>query len=172
MPALRPETPPEQWQLDPTGQRGAETLRHVIPPDALLVSSQEPKARQTLEPTGHVFTDMRFNEVLRNEPFHGDFRTRRRAYINRSDHPGWESRQRVAERFDAGVKFWYPRADTRPLVIATHGMAMTVWLATIMDITDPATFWAELRLPDLFEVNLASRTFGRVVSPLLFQVER
>jgi hypothetical protein len=73
MPALSPETPPEQWQLGSAGRRGAETLRHVIPPDALLVSSQEPKALQTLEPTGHVFTDVRFNEVSRNEPSTGTF---------------------------------------------------------------------------------------------------
>jgi broad specificity phosphatase PhoE len=172
MPALSPEIPPEQWQLDPAGQRGADTLSHVIPPDALLVSSHEPKARQTLEPTGHVFTDIRFNEVSRNELFHGDFRARRRAYINGIDHPGWEPRQHVAARFDAGIRFWYPRADPQPLVVATHGMAMTVWLATTMNIADPANFWAELRLPDIFEVNLATGTFGRVVSTLLFQVRQ
>jgi broad specificity phosphatase PhoE len=170
MPAPSPETPPEQWQLDPAGRRGAETLRHVIPPDAVLVSSMEPKARQTLEPTGQVFTDMRFNEVSRNEPFHGDFRARRRAYITGTDHPGWEPSQQVAARFDAGIKFWHPRADTRPLVIATHGMAMTLWLTAVMNIAHPADFWADLRLPDIIEVNLATMRFGRVVSTLLFQV--
>lgn len=77
MPALDPEVPPENWELDAAGRRGAETLKHVIPADAMLVSSQEPKARQTLEPTGHVFTDARFNEVARNEPYRGDFRARR-----------------------------------------------------------------------------------------------
>ena len=170
MPANSPDLPPEQWQLGSVGRRGAETLRHVIPPDALLVSSREPKARQTLEPTGHVFTDMRFNEVSRNEPFHGGFRARRRAYITGTDHPGWEPRQHVAARFDAGIKFWHPRADPRPLVIASHGMAMTLWLTTIMKVADPASFWADLRLPDIIEVNLATRRFGRVVSTLLFQV--
>jgi hypothetical protein len=33
---------------------------------------------------------------------------------------------------------------------------MTLWLANVMDIADPAGFWAELRLPDTFEVNLAA----------------
>jgi broad specificity phosphatase PhoE len=113
---------------------------------------------------------MRFNEVSHSEPFHRDFRSRRRGYINGIDHPGWEPRQQVAQRFDTGVKFWHPRADPRPLVVATHGMAMTLWLATVMNIAEPANFWAELRLPDIFQVNLATRTFGRVVSTLLFQV--
>ncbi|GAA0903066.1 hypothetical protein Vau01_036940 [Virgisporangium aurantiacum] len=135
----------------------------------MLVSCQEPKARQTLEPAGHVFTDARFNEVARNEPYHGDFRARRSAYLAGADHPGWEPREQVAARFDAGISHWHLRAATRPLVVATHGMAMTLWLADAINLADPPGFWDDIRLPDLFEVNLASRTADRVVSTLLFQ---
>jgi broad specificity phosphatase PhoE len=170
MPVVDPQTPPEQWELDAAGQRGAASLGHVIPPDAVLVSSQEPKARQTLEPTGQVFTDIRFNEVVRDEPYHGDFRARRRGFLTGTDHPGWEPRDRVVARFDAGIRHWRARAATRPLVVATHGMAMTLWLADAVDLADPASFWADLRLPDVFEVDLTARTLDRVVSTLLFQV--
>jgi broad specificity phosphatase PhoE len=170
MPALDPEAPPERWELDAAGRRGAETLKHVIPPDAMLVSSQEPKARQTLEPTGPVFTDARFNEVARNEPYHGDFRARRRAYLAGADHPGWEPREQVAARFGAGIEHWHLRAATRPLVVATHGMAMTLWLADAIALSDPTDFWDDLRLPDLFEVDLAAQTSDRVVSALIFQI--
>jgi broad specificity phosphatase PhoE len=162
MPALDPEIPPEHWELDAAGWRGAETLKHVIPPDAMLVSSQEPKARQTLEPAGPVFTDARFDEVVRNEPYHGDFRARRRAYLTGAGHPGWEPREQVVARFDAGIKHWRLRAATRPLVVATHGMALTLWLADAVDLADPTSFWDGLRLPDMFEVNLATRTSDRV----------
>jgi broad specificity phosphatase PhoE len=164
MPALDPEVPPEHWELDPAGRRGAETLKHVNPANALLVSSQEPKARQALEPTGPVFTDARFNEVARNESYHGDFLARRRAYLADADHPGWEPRDQVAARFGAGIKHWHLRAVTRPLVVATHGMAMTLWLAHAIDLAEPTSFWDDLRLPDLFEVNLATRSADRVVS--------
>jgi broad specificity phosphatase PhoE len=170
MPALDPEIPPEHWELDAAGRRGAETLKHVIPPDAMLVSSQAPKARQTLEATGYVFTDTRFNEIARNEPYHGDFRARRRAYLAGADHPGWEPREQVVARFDAAIKHWHLRAAKRPLVVATHGMAMTLWLADAIDLADPTCFWGDLRLPEVFEVNLATRTSDRVVSTLLFQV--
>ncbi|SNS69963.1 Broad specificity phosphatase PhoE [Asanoa hainanensis] len=159
MPALDPEVRPEHWELDAEGRQGAETLAGLIPPDVLLVSSEEPKARQTLEPAGQVDTDARFNEVARDEPFHGDFRARRRAYLARADHPGWERRDLVVARFDAGIRHWQARADARPLVVATHGMAMALWLA---DIVDPIAFWDDLRLPDLFEVDLAARTANRV----------
>jgi len=135
----------------------------------MLVSSQEPKARQTLEPTGPVFADARFNEVARNEPYHGDFRARRTAYLAGADHPGWEPREQVAARFGAGIKHWHLRAATRPLVVATHGMAMTLWLAHAIDLAEPTSFWDDLRLPDLFEVNLATRSADRVVSARNFQ---
>lgn len=105
----------------------------------MLVSSQEPKARQTLEPTGHVIPDSRFNE-------------------------------QVVARFDAGIKHWHLRAAARPLVVATHGMAMTLWLADSIDLADPTSFWADLRLPDVFEVDLAGRTLDRVVSTVQLQV--
>jgi broad specificity phosphatase PhoE len=169
MPVLDPEVPPEQWELDTAGRRGAESLKHVIPAEAVLVSSQEPKARQTLEPTGHVFTDPHFNEVARGEPYHGDFRARRRAYLTGTDHPGWEPREHVTERFDAGIKHWRTRVATQPLVVATHGMAMTLWLATAIDLDDATSFWTDLRLPDVFEVDLTARTLERVVSTQLIQ---
>ncbi|MEH1129803.1 histidine phosphatase family protein [Micromonospora sp. CPCC 206061] len=170
MPVLDPEVPPEQWELDAVGQEGAESLKQVIPANAVLVSSQEPKARQTLEPTGHVFTDIRFNEVARDEPYHGDYRARRRAYLTGTEHPGWEPREHVVARFDAGIKHWRTHAVTQPLVVATHGMAMTLWLATATDLADPTSFWADLRPPDVFEVDLTARTVDRVVSTRLFQV--
>lgn len=170
MPVLDPEVRPEEWELDAAGQRGAESLKHVIPSDAVLVSSQEPKARQTLEPTGHVFTEIRFNEVARDEPYHGDFRARRRAYLTGTDHPGWEPREQVVERFGAGIKHWRTRAVIRPLVVATHGMAMTLWLANAIDLADPTSFWTDLRLPDVFKVDLTARTLDRVASKQLFQV--
>ncbi|MDI6105691.1 histidine phosphatase family protein [Actinoplanes sp. NEAU-A12] len=170
MPALNPEVAPERWELDTAGRRGAESLTHVLPPDAVLVSSQEPKARQTLEPTGPVATDHRFNEVARNEPHDGDFRRRRRAYLAGADHPKWEPREQVVARFHAGIKHWRPPAAARPLVVATHGMAMTLWLAAAVDLADPISFWDDLRLPDVFAVDPAGRTVERVDSGLLYQL--
>jgi broad specificity phosphatase PhoE len=166
MPVLRPEIAPEHWELDAAGRLAAAALARVLPPDALLVASEEPKARQTLAPartvfTDAVFTDARFNEVVRDEPSAGDFRARRRAYVSGTDHPGWEPRHQVAARVGAGIAFWSARAAGRPLVVAGHGMALTLWLTTAADLPDPAAFWSDLRLPDLFELDPATRTLHR-----------
>jgi broad specificity phosphatase PhoE len=169
-PAHGPDTPAADWELSDDGRRGAETLRHVLPPDAILVSGPEPKARRTLEPSGRVTIDNRFREVERDEPCEGDFRARRHAYLTGTHHPGWEPHAEVIARFDTGIRFWQPRAGDQPLVVATHGMAMTLWLTTLSP-DNPGEFWSDLRLPDVFEVNPATGRIGRVLSTQLFQVK-
>ena len=160
-PAFGPDIPPERWPLAPAGLAAAESLRQALPPGALLVSSEEPKARQTLEPSGPVTTDSRFNEIARDEPYDGDFRARRLAYVTGTDHAGWEDRMAVAARFAAGITSWLAASGDRPLVIASHGMAMTVWLTAAVGLDDPGAFWSDLRLPDVFTVDVSGRRVAR-----------
>jgi broad specificity phosphatase PhoE len=162
MPACEADVPAARWELGAEGRRGAQDLRAVLPAGAVLVASPEPKARQTLEPAGRVLVDGRFGEVGRDEPYGGDFRARRRAYVSGTGHTGWEPRTAVAARFTAGVRYWLGEAGRRPLVVGTHGMALTVWLAAMVDLPDPAAFWADLRLPDVVAVDLAAGTVRRV----------
>lgn len=164
MPAFGPDVPAAAWELSSEGWREARALARALPADALLIASREPKARQTLEPAGSVSTDERFNEVARNEPYEGDFQARRRAYVSGTDYTGWEARDQVAARFAEGVRFWVARADERPLVIASHGMAMTLWLTATVALADPGAFWADLRLPDLLTVDVAAEQVSRTKS--------
>jgi broad specificity phosphatase PhoE len=108
-------------------------------------------------------TDERFNEVTRDEPYDGDFRARRRAYLAGTDYPGWEPRDQVVARFTDGVRFWTAQADGRSLVIASHGMAMTLWLTAAVGLTDAGAFWAGLRLPDLLTVDVTGKQITRSV---------
>jgi broad specificity phosphatase PhoE len=163
MPAFGPEVPGAVWELSSEGWRDAKALVGALPAGAVLIASREPKARQTLEPAGSVYTDARFNEVTRDEPYEGDFRARRRAYVTGTDHPGWESRDQVVARFSGGVQFWTVQAGGRPLVIASHGMAMTLWLTGTVGLTDPGAFWLGLRLPDLFAVDVSGEQVTRLV---------
>lgn len=159
MPSFGPDVPAHAWELNREGRREARKLAGALPAEALLIASREPKARQTVEPAGPVRTDERFNEVTSDEPYEGDFRARRRAYVTGTDHPGWEPRDEVVARFTDGLRFWAEQADGRPLVVASHGMAMTLWLDATVGLTDPGAFWAGLRLPDLLHIDV---TGGRV----------
>ena len=163
MPALGPETPAHAWELSDAGHAAARQLAGSLPARPYLVASAEPKARQTLEAAGQVVCDERFNEIRRpEEPWEGDHRQVRRAYVGGVDHPGWEPRAQVAERFDGAVDEHLGIAWDRPLVVATHGMAMTVWLAARIGLPDPGGHWAGLRLSDAHRVDLASGTVTRI----------
>jgi broad specificity phosphatase PhoE len=165
MPAHGPGVPPHRWMLHPDGLAAARRLAGRLPADRYLVASGEPKAWQTLEPAGPVVRDRRFNEVARDEPYGGEFRTRRRAYVEGYDHAGWEPRVRVAERFAAAIAEHLGAAGRRVLVVASHGMAMTVWLSAHVGLSDPGAYWADLRLPDAHEVDLTSGAVSRLPVP-------
>lgn len=152
MPDAVPEVAPEHWRLSADGAAAARELVAGLPTGAYLVSSAEPKAWETLSGAGNsVRRDPRFNEVRRTgEPWQGNFRELRRAYVEGAGHPGWEPREQAAERFEAGVAAAREQAAGAPLVVATHGMVMTSWLVVRgwLDPSAAGEFWAQLRFPD------------------------
>jgi broad specificity phosphatase PhoE len=156
MPVVEPLMLPDRWVLSDEGRAAAGGLE--FPEGARLVASGEPKAIQTLEHAGEVTSDMRFNEVRRVEPFGDDFREVRRAYVDGVDHPDWEARGEVVARFDEGIAA-YP---DRPLVVASHGMAITLWLTARIGLADPGEFWAELRFPDALVIDLDAQEWSRM----------
>jgi broad specificity phosphatase PhoE len=157
MPAFTPDQAPDHWELNSEGHFAAAALTSVLPDGAYLAASAEPKAWQTLSPTGEPRRDPRFGEVTREgEPYGGNFRELRRAYIDGVDHAGWEPRERVAARFDAAIEDHLARAGSRPLVVASHGMAMTVWLTARMGLARPGEFWAALRFPEVLRADLCA----------------
>lgn len=140
------------------GRAAARSLR--LPADALLVASDEPKAAQTLhEATGGtpVLVDAGFGEVRRPHGWLPDHRERARAYVDGVQHDGWEPRAAVVARFDAAIA--RHATPGRTLVVGTHGMAATAWLAARTAI-EPGPFWAALRFPDIVEI-----VAGRIVRP-------
>ena len=165
MPAYRPDVPAHEWELSEDGRAAATALVRLLPAGARLVGSTEPKAWQTLEPAGSVARDPRFNEVSRvGEPWEGDYRELRRAYVTGIDHDGWEARDEVARRFDAGItdQLAAAAAGDVSLVVASHGMAMTVWLTARIRLADPGGFWAGLGFPDAHLVDPAAGTIRRL----------
>jgi 2,3-bisphosphoglycerate-dependent phosphoglycerate mutase len=166
MPAAGPDLPPSEWPLSPEGVAAAAALRELLPRDARLVASSEQKAWQTLGGSGvaddPVGRDRRFREIDRvTEPWADDFRARRAEYVAGASHPGWEPQADVARRFAEGVATHVD--GPRPLVIASHGMAMTVWLVSVGVVAgaDAEAFWQALRFPDAHIVDLDARTVRR-----------
>jgi broad specificity phosphatase PhoE len=163
MPEVDPQTDPATWPLGADGLAAARQLAARLPAHALLVASDEPKAWQTLNPDRErvVRRDRRLGEVRRAEEFTDDFAQQRRAYVCGTVIDGWESQAEVAGRFSAAVDKARQVASGRDIVVASHGMAMTVWLCQAISLPDPGSFWAELRFPDLLIVDLQARSVVR-----------
>ncbi|MBU2665512.1 histidine phosphatase family protein [Actinoplanes bogorensis] len=100
-----------------------------------------------------VHRDAGFDEVRRPHEWRDDHRARARAYVDGAVHPGWEPRDEVAARFEAAIVRHAARAAGRPLVVGSHGMAITCWLAAQGRLAvPPGQFWAALAFPGVVEV--------------------
>lgn len=167
MPEIDPQTPAELWHLGDDGRTAARALRPLLAQPAYYVASTEPKAAETLqEITGdlNVPTDPGFTEVRRPHRWSDDYdyRTVARAYAAGARHDGWEPHEEVIDRFDAAVARHtaLAAACNKTLVIGTHGLAPTIWLASRYFLhPSPAQFWEALRFPDIIDVH---RTAGTV----------
>jgi broad specificity phosphatase PhoE len=160
MPAVLPGVPAELWELGKDGRAAARALATAVPLPAYFAASDEPKALQTLQEMAGgelVIAEPGFREVRRPSGWSHDYRDLARAYVQGASHEGWEPHAEVAARFERAVAR-HARAAARRrqlLVVGTHGLAATVWLASrMLALPDPGTFWAGLQFPDLIEVDL------------------
>jgi broad specificity phosphatase PhoE len=153
-----PSRPTQTW----TASDLAAAAALSFPSDAYLVASTEPKAIQTLAPSGPVVQEERFGEIRREgEPFDGNFHELRLAYVSGTDHPLWEPRTDAVRRFDAALTDHLVRAAGRPLVVGSHGMVLTLWRTARIGLDSPGAFWSALRLPDVLIVDLAAGSVTR-----------
>lgn len=158
MPTVDPATPAHTWGLSDEGRIAATALK--LPP-GYHVASAEPKAAQTLQaarPEATVHIDPGFGEILRpHDPtLTGEgHRALAEAYLRGADHAGWETRERAFARFDGAIA--RNGVPGRGLVVATHGMVMTVWLSEILGLSDPVVFWRGLNFPDVVSLETPRR---------------
>lgn len=160
-PEVVPDVDPRRWRLSEAGRSAARALGARLPDHAVWVSSTEPKAYETLTcaagPDVTIAQHPGFDEVHRNEPFDADYRARRMAWVQgRLDerHAGWETSQETAIRFDEAITQHLTSGS--PLVVASHGMAITAWLVhgrRLLDPRDAGRFWSAMTFPDIIEVN-------------------
>lgn len=161
-PAASPEVDSRDWPLTAEGRTAALDLMAELPVDAVFMSSGERKARETLVGVVQPRIDLRLNEVVRaDESWSGDFRTRRRRWVEGHAVPGWESRSAAARRFDAAIAAGSD-SNPRSLVAASHGMVITNWLVHrgLLPAERAGEFWSQLAFPDCLVVDGA--TLGRL----------
>jgi broad specificity phosphatase PhoE len=138
MPEVVPGVAPHLWELGESGRAAARALAARLDGVAHVVTSDEPKARQTAEEiaavhAAQIVVDARLREATRPTAWDGGYRDMARRYVAGEALDGWEPHAKVKARMAAAAS-----GD----VVVTHGLAMTLHLGA------GARFWEELWFPD------------------------
>jgi broad specificity phosphatase PhoE len=159
MPERRPDVPAERWQLGDAGRAAARALARALPRAPFMLTSDEPKARRTAHELvairgGTLAVDPRLAETHRPHVWDANFSELARQYVGGHHHRGWERHDAVVARFDAAVRAGLGAGGQAPLVVVSHGQALTLWLRAVGAIDDAPRFWAELGFPDAWTVGV------------------
>ena len=166
LPIPDPATPAREWPLAPEGREEAARLARsltVLAPVSVL-TSDERKAVETAEAVCDAL-DLAPAEVCAGlrEVEHpwtdGDYRAVAREYLRTGAAPGWEPRDEVLRRISTALaEHWRPEGTT---IAVGHGLAMSVWAASVVDGLDVVEFWENLEFPDVWLYG-EDGTFRRV----------
>lgn len=159
LPDTDPAVPPEHWPLGPESREAARRLARALPPAALVLSSDETRAAHTAAELvavggGRVELDARLREARRPSRWYPDYRERAHRYVLGQVYSGWEPHETVARRFDAAVQTALKSPRYAPLVIVSHGLALTLWLQGAGAVADGGAFWKALTFPDAWRVSV------------------
>jgi broad specificity phosphatase PhoE len=159
MPERQSDVPAERWRLGDAGRAAARELAGALPRELFAVTSDEPKAQQTAEELiavcgGTLAVDARVAETHRPRAWDEGFRERARQYVGGRRHAGWEPQEAVVARFDAAVRAGLGALGTAPLIVVSHGQALTLWLRSVGAVDDAPSFWSALAFPDAWMVSV------------------
>lgn len=152
---------PSEWHLDDEGRVAARVWAGRLEIGAgigVLVSSTEPKALETAEAiadrwSAAVHEDPRLREAQR--PWIGPgYRAIAHRYLRGEQPEGWEPHAAVAERMAAAVRDAVARAGDGPVVVVSHGLALSVHLGDRLGADfDRESFWSRLAFPDAWALG-------------------
>ncbi|MFN0094473.1 MAG: histidine phosphatase family protein [Dehalococcoidia bacterium] len=155
------------WGITDTAREDCVLLAHHLPEQlhGRVFSSEEPKARQTAEVIAlrlglEVVVDGRFGEVDRPTLWDEDYRATAARYLATGEGDGWEPREAVVRRFGAAIAEALEGA-TGDLVIVDHGLALSLYLASVAAI-DIVPFWRALTFPDAWRWDPETGSLARV----------
>jgi len=127
------------WGLSEASREDCVLLAHALPKTVCSVwSSHERKARETADVLGlrlglPVEIDSGFAEVDRPSVWDRDYREVAAGYLGGVVEEGWERAVVVVDRFSAAIANASAGADG-DVVIVNHGLAMTLWGASVVEI--------------------------------------
>lgn len=165
MPEVRRGVSSRLWTLGERGREDCVLVAHALtgPLAPVAFSSDEPKARETaaviaLRRGLRTAVDARFGEVDRPQEWVEDHAALARRYLAGEPLPGWEPQDAVVARFTGAIADAVAAAGGGDVVVATHGMAMTLWASSVAGTADRVRWWEALTFPDAWRVDPGAGT--------------
>jgi broad specificity phosphatase PhoE len=180
MPEVVPGVASTLWRLSESAREDCVLLAHALPANlgSPVLTSGQPKADETaaivaLRRGLQVRMEPRVRET--DEPpgwFEGDFRALVARYLEGDVPPGWEPHAAVVTRFNAAVEDGVAALpEGQDLVIATHGRAPSLYLASLKPAIvhhgrtlpfELVPFWRALTFPDAWRLDVEANTLERL----------
>ena len=173
-PFVIPGTPSEEWKLSDKGREScgplAAALRGVQP--AIIVSSIEPKAKETAELMAEALnvpmeTAADLHEHDRSNVPHmrsGEFISHVELMFRKPGERvlGRESADEAFERFDAAVNAVLEKHATGDVAIVSHGTVIALFIALHAD-QNAFEWWRKMGLPSFVVMSLPEMRLERAV---------
>jgi broad specificity phosphatase PhoE len=172
-PAVRPDRPASEWELDPAGFDDVVALRDSgrLPAGAAWCSSPEPKALATAQllhdGTIGVLPELREHE-RGVTPWLDDVAAWRAlvrhvfAEPGRSARPGWEPLARTRDRLLPAVRRLLDVHGEQDVVLVGHGTAWTLLVSELTGRPPDLARWEALGLPDVWTLRRVGGTWDHL----------
>ena len=168
---VSPGRPGAEWHLSQEGRAAADALAdaaHCADLDAIH-TSPEPKASSTAQRiAARHGLPVRIERDLREVEGRGwteqaEYREQVRRYLAGEAVDSWEAEQEVQRRVRACIEAIMEQDASRDLAVVSHGLALTVYLAGLLDLDAAAAYelWAGIRFPDIAIVDPQTRQLER-----------
>jgi broad specificity phosphatase PhoE len=157
---------PAAWPLTERGRKDAHLLGESLLgalADPVVWASPERRAGETASlafPRVQAVVRDQLSEV--EKPWYGSADEHADAvarYLRGDQIRGWERRAGVLDRLG---QLNSDIASVERPVLVTHGVLLTTWLDHQIGLADPASFWAEMEMPDAWAVDTDARSVHRI----------
>jgi broad specificity phosphatase PhoE len=167
-PLMTEDTPGAEWPLTEKGRKDASALGTRLAgrsTSAIVVTSPERRACETAALSlPLVVAEIRDQLSEVEKPWYASADDHANAvakYLRGETIEGWERREDVISRI-ARLKADF--GFSKSLVFVSHGLLLTTWIDYEIGLSDPLSFWSDLRMPDAWVVDFEDKSLERIAS--------
>ena len=162
------ETPGAEWPLTEEGRKGAAALGRSLAgrfSNAIVLTSPERRARETTALSLRLaVAEIRDQLSEVKKPWYASDNEHTSAvakYLKGETVEGWERREDVISRI-ALLKSDF--GSSKRLVFVSHGLLLTTWIDHEIGLSDPFSFWSDLRMPDAWVIDFEDKSLERIAA--------